>query len=68
MVFNEGLPSTYKKAKKFNCHLVSVLWIEACKEELTKVSEAGYPPIGQEIYENPQSLKKFKVLKETFLS
>lgn len=63
VVFNEGLPSTYKKAKKMKCHLVSVLWIEACKEELAKVCEAGYPPIGQQVYENPQSLKNFKKLK-----
>ncbi|XP_034232087.1 serine-rich adhesin for platelets-like [Thrips palmi] len=63
VVFNEGLPSTYKKAKKFKCHLVSVLWIEACKEALAKVSEAGYPPIGQQIYENPDSLKNFKKMK-----
>lgn len=63
VVFNEGLPSTYKKAKKFNCHLVSVLWIEACKEARSKVSEAGYPPIGQQVYENPDSLKNFKVIK-----
>ena len=63
VVFNEGLPSTYKKAKKFKCHLVSVLWIGACKEELTVVSEAGYPPIGQQIYENPLSIKNFKKLK-----
>lgn len=63
VVFNEGLPSTYKKAKKFKCHLVSVLWIEACKEASSKVSEAGYPPIGQQIYENPDSLKNYKKMK-----
>ncbi|KAK3929107.1 Microcephalin [Frankliniella fusca] len=63
VIFNEGLPSTYKKAKKLKCHLVSVLWIEACKEELTKVSEAGFPPIGQQLYEDPTCLKNFKKLK-----
>lgn len=63
VVFNEGLPSTYKKAKARNCHLVSVLWIEACKEKMGKVSEVGYPPIGNEVYENPNLLKHYKKLK-----
>lgn len=43
MVFQEGLLSTFRKAKQINAHIVSTHWVMACDESFTKVSEARYP-------------------------
>lgn len=63
MVFNDGLLSTYKKAIKRNVHLVSVSWIEACKNAQTIVSERLYPPFDMAKYESPYLLKRFRKVK-----
>lgn len=53
MVFNEGAPSTLRKAQKQGCHLVSVLWIDECKKLGKIVSEADHPPIDLHLYDKP---------------
>ncbi|XP_021939001.1 uncharacterized protein LOC110839260 isoform X3 [Zootermopsis nevadensis] len=63
VVFNEGLLSTYKKAIKRKVHLVSVSWIEECKNAQTIVSERLYPPFDMAKYESPNLLKKFRKAK-----
>ncbi|KAJ4432249.1 hypothetical protein ANN_20865 [Periplaneta americana] len=63
VVFNEGLWSTYKKAVSRKVHLVSVLWIEECKNAQAIVSERLYPPFDMEKYESPNLLKKFRKVK-----
>jgi hypothetical protein len=62
-VFNEGLLSTYKKAIKRKVHLVSVSWIEECKNAQTIVSERLYPPFDMAKYESPHLLKRFRKVK-----
>ncbi|ELU07307.1 hypothetical protein CAPTEDRAFT_222250 [Capitella teleta] len=43
VVFKEGKQATWKKAQSWGVHLVSVLWIENCKENSTRVSEELFP-------------------------
>ncbi|GLG92511.1 Putative transcriptional regulator brca1 [Gryllus bimaculatus] len=66
VVFNDGNISTYKKAKKRNIPLVSVLWIEACRKAGVKVHESLFPPHQIERYESPaiqKELKKRKIMR-----
>lgn len=53
--------STYKKAIDRKIPLVSSLWIEACKAELSKVSEADYEPKGLEVFKDELPLFNFKL-------
>ncbi|KAK7077429.1 hypothetical protein SK128_024123, partial [Halocaridina rubra] len=42
VVFREGNRNTYKRATKRGLHLVSVLWVEACRENLKRVLESPF--------------------------
>ncbi len=47
MVFKDGALATYNKGKKLGIHIVSNMWVEACKNEGTKVSEGLFPSISK---------------------
>ena len=47
-VFKDGALSTYNKAKWLGVHIVSVTWIEACKNNGRKVDEEMFPTILKE--------------------
>ena len=48
MVFKDGSLATYNKGKKLGIHIVSNMWVEACKNEGTKVSEGLFPSTSKE--------------------
>ncbi|CAG9840235.1 unnamed protein product [Diabrotica balteata] len=52
VIFKDGSFTTYQKANLLKVHLVSVLWLEACKSSCMKVSEKNYPAIGTEAYDH----------------
>ncbi|XP_050518793.1 uncharacterized protein LOC126892921 [Diabrotica virgifera virgifera] len=52
VIFKDGSFTTYQKANLLKVHLVSVLWLEACKSSHMKVSEKNYPAIGTEAYDH----------------
>ncbi|XP_046389680.1 microcephalin [Ischnura elegans] len=53
VLFNEGSLSTYKKAKKRNIPLVSVLWIEESKRLLSRACEESFRALHLDKYEEP---------------
>ena len=63
LVFKDGGLSTYNKAKKMGLHIVSVSWIEACRNEGTLLPEANYPCSNRERYENPGLFPKLRKAK-----
>nr|XP_049591940.1 microcephalin isoform X2 [Syngnathus scovelli] len=48
VVFNNGHAATWKKAKKSNVKLVSVLWIGRCHDDGVLVDEELYPALNDE--------------------
>ncbi|XP_055538258.1 uncharacterized protein LOC129725890 [Wyeomyia smithii] len=60
VIFKDGLLSTYQKAKKMNIPVVSILWIEACKQHLCLMNPKEFPISNQERYENPELYKKIR--------
>ncbi|XP_062257602.1 microcephalin [Platichthys flesus] len=48
VVFNNGHPATWSKAKKTDVRLVSVLWIGRCNDEGVRVDEGLYPALNDE--------------------
>ncbi|CAH1986063.1 unnamed protein product [Acanthoscelides obtectus] len=51
VIFKDGFFTTYKKAQLIKAHIVSVLWIEACRNEGIRVPEKKYPAIGPDIHD-----------------
>uniref|UniRef100_A0A8C5H8M9 BRCT domain-containing protein n=1 Tax=Gouania willdenowi TaxID=441366 RepID=A0A8C5H8M9_GOUWI len=47
-IFNNGHSATWKKAKKNNVWLVSLLWISSCNKNGVQVSEEGFPALNDE--------------------
>ncbi|KAG8517554.1 Microcephalin, partial [Galemys pyrenaicus] len=43
VVFKDGYPSTWEKARRRGAKLVSVLWVERCRTEAMHVDEALFP-------------------------
>jgi len=58
-VFQEGLLSTYRKAKESNVHLVSAVWVMACDESSTRAPEDKYPIDEEDKYSMLAPLKKY---------
>uniref|UniRef100_A0AAQ5ZXK6 BRCT domain-containing protein n=1 Tax=Amphiprion ocellaris TaxID=80972 RepID=A0AAQ5ZXK6_AMPOC len=48
VVFNNGHPATWRKAKKSNVRLVSVLWVGRCYDDGVHVDEELYPALNDE--------------------
>uniref|UniRef100_A0A3B4ZLT5 Microcephalin 1 n=1 Tax=Stegastes partitus TaxID=144197 RepID=A0A3B4ZLT5_9TELE len=48
VVFNNGHPATWRKAKKSNVRLVSVLWVGRCHDDGAHVDEELYPALNDE--------------------
>ena len=63
LVFKDGSLSTYNKAKKMGLHIVSVSWIEACRNECSKLPEANFPCSNRERYEDPGLFPKLRKAK-----
>ena len=63
LVFKDGSLTTYNKAKKIGLHIVSVSWIEACRNEGIRLPEANYPCSNQERYESPGLFPKLRKAK-----
>ncbi|XP_034255908.1 uncharacterized protein LOC117653955 isoform X2 [Thrips palmi] len=66
VVFNEGAPSTLRKAQKQGCHLVSVLWIDECKKHGRIAPEADHPPLDLHLYDEPGAYRKMKSFQPDF--
>nr|XP_014349238.1 PREDICTED: microcephalin isoform X2 [Latimeria chalumnae] len=47
VVFKDGFQSTWKKAKNAGAKLVSVLWVERCREAGAHVDESLFPAINE---------------------
>lgn len=58
VVFQEGLLSTFRKAKQLGTCLVSTHWVMACDESFTKVDETRYPIEKLSQYELADPLQK----------
>ena len=63
LIFKDGSLSIYNKAKKLGIHIVSVTWIEACRNDGTRLPEANYPCSNVERYENPGLFPKLRKAK-----
>uniref|UniRef100_W5NJN4 Microcephalin 1 n=1 Tax=Lepisosteus oculatus TaxID=7918 RepID=W5NJN4_LEPOC len=48
VVFKDGHQKTWQKAKKTGVKLVSVLWVESCKESGQRADESLYPAVWDE--------------------
>ncbi|XP_061646430.1 microcephalin isoform X2 [Phyllopteryx taeniolatus] len=48
VVFNNGHPATWRKAKKSDVKLVSVLWVERCHDDGVLADEELYPAFNDE--------------------
>ncbi|XP_045926267.1 microcephalin isoform X1 [Micropterus dolomieu] len=48
VVFNNGHPATWRKAKKSDVRLVSVLWVGRCYDDGVRVDEEMYPALNDE--------------------
>ncbi|XP_059215332.1 microcephalin isoform X2 [Centropristis striata] len=48
VVFSNGHPATWRKAKKSVVRLVSVLWVDRCYDEGERVDEELYPAVNDE--------------------
>ncbi|XP_031732082.1 microcephalin isoform X1 [Anarrhichthys ocellatus] len=48
VVFNNGHPATWRKAKKSDVRLVSVLWVGRCYDDGVRVDEELYPAFNDE--------------------
>ena len=66
VVFQEGLLSSFRKAKQLGAFIVSTHWVMACDETFSKVDEAKYPIEKLPEYEladpHIRSLKRPKVM------
>ncbi|XP_012154800.1 uncharacterized protein LOC101449922 isoform X2 [Ceratitis capitata] len=60
VIFKDGLLSTYKKAKNWNIPVVSILWIEACKNKRMICEPNDFPISNIDRYENPELYEKMK--------
>ncbi|XP_053966804.1 uncharacterized protein LOC128868574 [Anastrepha ludens] len=60
VIFKDGLLSTYKKAKNWNIPVVSILWVEACKNKRTICDPNEFPISNIDRYENPELYEKMK--------
>lgn len=58
VVFQEGLLSTFRKAKQIGAHIVSTHWVMACDETFTKIQESRYPIENLDHYELADPLQK----------
>ncbi|XP_046809821.1 microcephalin isoform X2 [Lucilia cuprina] len=63
VIFKDGLMSTFKKAKQMNVPIVSILWIEACKNQRRICDPKDYPISNLDRYENPELYTKMKRVK-----
>lgn len=63
VIFREGLVGTYRRAKKMNCHILSMLWLDAVRTSGRRIPEEYYPALDLEIYDSPIASKKIKKYK-----
>lgn len=64
VIFKEGQFATYQKANLMKVHLVSVLWLEACKTSGIKVPEKKYPAFGTSNYDHNVSMLCSQIQKD----
>uniref|UniRef100_A0ABM5GGE8 Microcephalin n=1 Tax=Pogona vitticeps TaxID=103695 RepID=A0ABM5GGE8_9SAUR len=62
VIFKDGLSSTWNRAKKAGVKLVSVLWVEKCREVGAHVDESVYPAKNA-IEGLPHFIKKHKCMQ-----
>uniref|UniRef100_A0A8C6JW16 Uncharacterized protein n=1 Tax=Melopsittacus undulatus TaxID=13146 RepID=A0A8C6JW16_MELUD len=62
VVFKDGHLATWRKAQKMSVKVVSVLWVEKCRETRVHVDEALFPVVAAN-EELPQPLKKHKCMQ-----
>ncbi|XP_067134727.1 uncharacterized protein [Centruroides vittatus] len=60
VIFKEGKKSTRDIAVAKGIHLVSVLWVESCRQRKCRVPESEYPANIPEVYDSPLFCKKFQ--------
>ena len=58
--------ANFDKAKKKGIHIVSVLWIEECRQKKCKVPEAMFPSVSMEKYEQTKIPGKLRVIMFLF--
>ncbi|XP_076059112.1 microcephalin [Oratosquilla oratoria] len=63
VIFRDGARGCFNKAKKRGLHIVSSLWVEACRENLTKAPESMYPSTSTEKYQSPALPHRLRKLK-----
>ena len=63
LIFKDGSLATYRKAKRLGIHIVSVSWIEGCKNSHERLPEANYPCSSKERYESPGLFPKLRKAK-----
>lgn len=61
VIFKDGLQSTYNKAIRMGIPIVSILWIDACKNQMRIVDCQNFQISNKERYDNPELFKKIRV-------
>ncbi|KAM4681407.1 microcephalin isoform 8-T11 [Amazona ochrocephala] len=62
VIFKDGHLATWKKAQKMGIKIVSVLWVEKCRETRVHVDESLFPVVAAN-EELPQPIKKHKCMQ-----
>lgn len=63
VIFKDGSKSVFNRAVKSRLHLVSSLWVEACREKRQHVPEALFPSCSIDLYKAPMLPTKLRRLK-----
>nr|XP_045598329.1 microcephalin-like [Procambarus clarkii] len=63
VIFRDGSKTVFNRAMKRGLHLVSSLWVEACREQQQRVPEALYPSCSIETYSKPLLSAKLRRLR-----
>ncbi|XP_048582540.1 microcephalin isoform X2 [Nematostella vectensis] len=63
VIFKDGKKATREKALKKGIHLVTVLWVESCRETGKRVAEELFPVIAQDELSTPLLMGKLKRTK-----
>ncbi|XP_042235495.1 microcephalin-like isoform X2 [Homarus americanus] len=63
VVFRDGSKYVFDQAMKRGLHVVSSLWVEACREKLQRAPEALFPSCSMESYTKPLLTAKWRKVK-----
>ncbi|XP_071523507.1 microcephalin-like isoform X2 [Panulirus ornatus] len=63
VIFKDGSKSVFDRAMKRGLHLVSSLWVEACREKRQRISEVLFPSSSIESYMKPLHVTRLRKMR-----